>query len=68
MHTFTNPYLEDDYDLLNRKPLDIKPIVEVQPWVKTFKDVTGNDRHARDYFNLTGYEHNGKIPFEMITD
>ena len=72
-HNITNahiyrPHLEGAYELLNRKPLDIQPVVEVQPWVKTFEDVVGNDRPARDYFTLTGYEHSGKIPFEMITD
>ena len=72
-HNITNahiyrPHLEGAYEMLKRKPLDVNPKIEVQPWVKTFKDVIGNDRHARDYFKLTGYEHSGKIPFEMITD
>lgn len=72
-HNITNahiyrPHLEGVYEMLERKPLDIKPEVEVQDWVKTFDDVIYKDNHARDYFTLTGYEHLGKIPFEMITD
>lgn len=72
-HNITNAHiysahLEGVYEMLERKPLDIKPTVEVQDWVKTSDDVIKKDNHARDYFTLTGYEHLGKIPFEMITD
>lgn len=62
------PHLEGAYEMLRRKPLDINPSVEVSDWVKTFSDVVMKNNHARDYFTLTGYEHLGKIPFEMITD
>lgn len=62
------PHLEGAYEMLQRKPLDINPVVEVSDWVKSFDDIIHKDNHARDYFKLTGYEHLGKIPFEMITD
>ena len=62
------PHLENAYELLRRKPLDINPVVEVSDWVRTFNDIIYRDNHARDYFTLTGYEHLGKVEFEMITD
>lgn len=72
-HNITNvhiyrPHLEGVYEMLERKSLDVKPVVEVQDWVKTFDDIIYKDNHARDYFKLTGYQHLGKIGFEMITD
>ena len=54
--------------MLERKPLDIEPVVEVNPELKSMSDIYDNDSHAREYFKLTGYEHLGKIGFEMITD
>lgn len=62
------PHLEGAYELLKRKPLDIQPTVEVKDWVTFFNDVTESNCHAREYFTLTGYEHLGKVEFEMITD
>ena len=72
-HNITNahiyrPHLEGVYEMLERKPLDINPSIEVDHWVETFDDIISRDFHAREYFTLTGYEHQGKIPFEMITD
>lgn len=72
-HNITNahiyePHLANAYELLKRKPLDINPLVEVSDWVRTFNDLIYRDNHARDYFSLTGYEHLGKVSFEMITD
>ena len=72
-HNITNahiyrPHLEGVYEMLERKPLDIKPVVEVNSKIKMMSDIYVPDWHAREYFKLTGYEHLGKIGFEMITD
>lgn len=62
------PHLEGVYEMLERKPLDIKPVVEVNSDLRKMSDIYASHSHARDYFKLTGYEHLGKIGFEMITD
>ena len=62
------PHLEGVYEMLDRKPLDIEPVVEVNSDLKKMEDIYDNNSHAREYFKLTGYEHLGKIGFEMITD
>ncbi len=48
---------------LGRDPLDINPNLEISDWVETLYDVVGNNIHAKEYFNLTGYQHQGKISF-----
>lgn len=62
-----NHIYEDQIEIfkgqLERTPLDIQPKLEIADWVTCLDDVIGNDRHARDYFTLTGYEHQGKITF-----
>lgn len=54
-----NPLMEQ----LSRVPLDINPVMDIADWVTTLDDVIGNDRHAKEYFTLTGYKHQGKITF-----
>jgi thymidylate synthase len=54
-----NPLIEQ----LSREPLDINPEMNIAGWVTTLDDVIGNDKHAKEYFTLTGYEHQGKITF-----
>lgn len=66
-HIYKN-HIENVYKLLERKPLDIKPVVEVNSDLTKMSDIYATDTHARDYFTLTGYEHLGKVEFEMITD
>ena len=48
---------------MSRTPLDISPTIEIADWVTCLDDVIDNDRHARDYFKVTGYDHQGKIVF-----
>ncbi len=48
---------------LSRTPLDINPVLEIADWVTCLDDVLDDDKHARDYFKLTNYEHQGKITF-----
>lgn len=72
-HNITNAHIYKDhienvYKLLERKPLDIEPIATVGTDLTRMSDIYASDIHAREYFTLTGYEHQGKIPFEMITD
>lgn len=71
-HKIVNVHVYDDQvdpleEQLSRTPWDISPVLEISDWVKTLEDVIGNDRHARDYFSLTGYEHQGKIAFPFTT-
>lgn len=49
---------------MERTPLEgTQPVLEIADWVTTLDDVIGVDLHAREYFKLTGYEHQGKIAF-----
>ena len=48
---------------LSRTPMDITPALEIADWVTCLDDVLKDDIHAREYFTLTGYEHQGKISF-----
>lgn len=67
-HKLINVHIYDDQieplkEQLSRTPLDIKPILEIAAWVETLEDVIGCDKHAREYFTLAGYNHQGKIEF-----
>lgn len=71
-HKIINAHVYDDQveplqEQLTRTPLDIQPKLEISDWVNTLEDVVGNDKHAREYFTLTGYEHQGKISFPFST-
>lgn len=60
------PHLDGIEELLSRPVNTIKPKFEIQDWVKSLEEITCKENHARDYFKLTGYEHQGKIPFDLI--
>ena len=67
-HKIVNVHVYEDQvealeEQLSRIPLDIYPKLEISDWVTCLEDVIGNDKHAREYFTLTGYEHQGKIAF-----
>ncbi len=67
-HKIINVHVYEDQveplkEQLLRTPLDISPVLEISAWVDSLYDVVGDDKHAREYFTLTGYEHQGKIPF-----
>ena len=49
---------------INNTPKDCTPKLEIAEWVNCLEDVLEN-KHAREYFTLTEYEHCGKvhIPF-----
>lgn len=71
-HKIINAHVYDDQveplqRQLSRTPLDIQPTLEISDWVNTIEDVVGNHKHAREYFTLTGYEHQGKISFPFST-
>jgi thymidylate synthase len=49
---------------MSRTPLEgTQPVLEIADWVQDLNDVIVTDLHAREYFKLTGYEHQGKIAF-----
>lgn len=67
-HKVVNVHVYEDQiepleEQLSRTPWDISPQLEISDWVTCLEDVIGNDKHAREYFSLTGYEHQGKILF-----
>lgn len=67
-HKVVNVHVYDDQiepleEQLSRTPWDIQPKLEIADWVNTLDDVIGNDKHAREFFTLTGYEHQGYIKF-----
>lgn len=68
-HHIVNAHIyEDQLEILKeqqltRKPLKIKPEFEFTDKLKTFDDILIDNRVAKDYYTLTGYEHQGKIVF-----
>ena len=67
-HKIVNVHVYEDQveplrEQLSRTPLDIQPVLEIPEWVNDLDDVVSTDKHARYYFTLTGYEHQGKINF-----
>ena len=67
-HKIVNVHVYEDQvealeEQLSRTPWDISPKLEISDSVTCLEDVTCNDKHAREYFSLTGYEHQGKIVF-----
>lgn len=48
---------------LTREPLENSSKLEIPLWVECMEDVMYKDIHAREYFTLTGYEHQGRITF-----
>jgi thymidylate synthase len=68
-HHIVNAHIyEDQLEILKeqqltRKPLKIKPKFEFTDKLKTFDDILIDNHVAKDYYTLTGYEHQGKIVF-----
>lgn len=68
-HHIVNAHIyEDQLEILKeqqltRKPLKIKPKFEFTDKLKTFDDILIDNRVAKDYYTITGYEHQGKIVF-----
>lgn len=67
-HKVINNHIYEDQIIpldvqLSRTPLNVTPVLEIADWVTCLDDVLKDDVHARDYFTLTGYEHQGKIAF-----
>jgi len=50
---------------LSRLPDKVIANIEISDWVKTFDDLL-LPNHARDYFTISNYKHQGKILFEMV--
>ena len=70
-HNIVNAHIYESHidavkSQLTREPLVLDVNFKVCDWVETFDDIVGCNRHAREYFTLTGYEHQGKIPMELI--
>lgn len=68
-HHIVNAHIyEDQLEILKeqqlvRKPLKIKPKFEFTDKIKTFDDILIDNLVTKDYYTLTGYEHQGKIVF-----
>lgn len=70
-HHIVNPHIYDSHvegieELLARVPEDLDTRFSIKPWVQDYQDVTKSDTHAREYFTLSGYKHQGKIPFDLV--
>ncbi len=70
-HNLTNVHIYDSHidgikEQLSRKPLELDTEFRIKGWVEYLEDITCADNHARDYFSLTGYEHLGKIGFDLV--
>lgn len=71
-HKIINVHVYEDQveplrEQLSRTPLNISPKLDIKPWVRDLEDVVESDVHAREYFSLTGYKHQGKIEFPFTT-
>lgn len=70
-HNMTNvhiyaPHLKGLQEQFNKTPLDNNLNFSIKGWVENLGDITKVSTHAREYFSLTGYNHLGKIPFDLI--
>ena len=66
-HKMVNCHIYEDQieplkEQLGRTPLDITPKFTLAPWVHNLGSLE-REIHAREYFKVTGYEHQGKIVF-----
>jgi len=71
-HNMINVHIYEDHfqgveKMLSRDRdfVESQPVFKISDWVADITDITDKDVHAREYFSLTGYEHLGKINFEM---
>lgn len=70
-HVLTNVHIYESHiksieEQLSRKPENIDVNFKISSWVKTFKDLTDVDVHAREYFTLEGYNPQSKIEMKMV--
>lgn len=70
-HNLTNIHIYENHidgvkEMLSRKPICNTSEFKINDWVRSFDDLVGNDKHAREYFKITGYEHHDPIKFEMV--
>lgn len=69
-HHIVNAHIYEDQiegveKMLKNKPLSQRGEIELADWLTSMDDIIGNDRHARDYINVSNYYHYGKIDFPM---
>ncbi len=67
-HKLTNIHVYEDQILplqkqLARTAFNCTASLEIGHWVKSMEDVIEDKLHAREYFSLTDYKHQGKITF-----
>lgn len=68
-HHIVNAHMyEDQIEIfkeqqMSRRPLKTKPIFEFIDNIKTFDDILIDSLVTKDYYTLTGYEHQGKIHY-----
>lgn len=67
-HTMTHVHIYDSHIdnvkmQLKREPLNTAPnvVIHISTLMNLFEE-----RHAREYFSVTGYEHLGKIEFDLV--
>ena len=72
-HTIVNNHIYEKHidgvkEMLSRKPLPATSKITLKDWVTNIDDVIGEDNfytHAKEYVTVEGYEHLGKIDFQM---
>ncbi len=70
-HNIINCHIYDSHidaisKQLSRTPSRLDVTFEIAPWVKSFDDLVGNDKHAREYFTITGYNPQSKIEMDLV--
>lgn len=74
LHVINNLHLYEQHidgieELLLRKPAKIDTKFNIKSWVEHYQDVTEATNHARDYFDIKGYNKDfiqDKIEFELV--
>jgi thymidylate synthase len=71
-HDITNPHIYDIHidaiqEQLSRTPLPTSHTFKMHgSMTEIFDDLVKGDVHARDYFEIKGYKHLGKINFDLV--
>ncbi len=70
-HNMVNLHIYDSHidtivEMLSRVPYDLDVTFKIADWVKSFDDLVANDEHAREYFTIKGYKHQGKLEMDLV--
>lgn len=70
-HNIINAHIYESHipavtEMLSRTPQNLNVNFKIKGWVESFSDIIDCNTHAKEYFSLRGYTHQGKLPMELI--